>query len=56
MVHIVIGVVAIVTGVWWASADLVILCEVLKTLAYLGLVGFGMVAALAGIRQLRSGK
>ena len=56
MVHIAIGVVAIVAGVWWISTDFVIFCEVLKALGYLGLVGFGIVAALAGIRQLRSAK
>lgn len=56
MVHIVIGVVAIVVGTWWISTDFVIFREVLKALGYLGLVGFGIVAALAGIRQFRSGK
>ena len=54
MVHIAIGVAAIVAGAWWISTDFVIFCEVLKTLAYLGVVGFGIVAALAGIRQFRA--
>jgi hypothetical protein len=56
MVHIVIGVAAVVAGVWWISTDFVIFCEILKTLVYLGLIGFGIVAALAGIRQFRSAK
>jgi len=53
-VHIVIGVVAIIAGIWWISTDFVIFCEVLKALGYLGLVGFGIIATLAGIRQFRS--
>jgi len=56
MAHIVIGVVAIVAGAWWISTDFVIFCEVFKVLAYLGLIGFGFVAALGGIRQVRSAK
>ena len=56
MVHIAIGVVAIVAGTWWISTDSVVFAEVLKALVYLGLVGFGIVAALAGIRKFRSAK
>ena len=56
MVHIAIGVAAIVAGTWWISTDFVLFYEVLKILAYLGLLGFGVVAVLAGTRQFRSDK
>ena len=56
MVHIAIGAAAVIAGTWWISTDFVLFYEVLKILAYLSLLGFGVVAVLAGTRQFRSDK
>lgn len=52
MVHVIVGILALVLGIWAMLANWMIFVEVLKLLVFLGLVVFGAVAILAGVRQL----
>lgn len=54
MVHIIIGIVAVIWGILWMLPDWMFIGEILKMLVFLGLVGFGVVAVLAGLRQFRT--
>lgn len=54
MVHVIIGIVAIVWGILWMLPDWMFIGEILKMLVFLGLAGFGVVAVLAGLRQFRT--
>ena len=56
MVHIVIGIVAIAWGIWKLRPDWMFAGEILKLVACLGLIGFGIVAILAGLRKSRTNK
>ena len=56
MVHIIIGIAAITWGVWRMLPDWMFVGEILKIMAYLGLVGFGVIAVLAGLRRFRTNK
>jgi len=56
MVHVVIGILAIAWGIWMLLPDWMFAGPVLAVLAYIGLVAFGIVAFLAGTRQLRTNK
>ena len=53
MVHIIVGLVAIILGVLGLWSTWLISLEVLKLVVFCGLVGVGVIAFLAGIRQLR---
>lgn len=52
--HVIIGIVAVILGIWGMLADWMFFGEILKILVFLGLVGFGVVAVLAGLRQFRT--
>ena len=54
MVHFIIGVAVVILGVWGMLANWMIFSEILKMLVFAGLVGLGVVAILAGIRQLKA--
>ena len=54
MVHVIVGIMAVILGIWWMLPDWMFIGEILKMLVFLGLVGFGVVAALAGLRQFRT--
>ena len=54
MVHIIIGTVAIAWGIWRMLRDWMFVGEMLKITVFLGLVAFGIVAVLAGLRQFRA--
>ena len=53
MINLIVGVVVIVLGIigiranWWFFLDL------FKALIYLGFIGFGVIAMLAGMRSLK---
>ena len=54
MLHCVIGILAIICGIWMMLPDWMFLGEMLKMLVFLTLVGFGVLAVLAGFRRLRT--
>ena len=54
MTHIIIGILAIICGIWWLVPDWMFTSEILKILLFAGLILFGIVAVLAGLRQLRA--
>ena len=54
MVHAIVGIAALALGIWTMSANWMIFAEVAKLLLFLGLVVFGVVAVLAGVRRLRA--
>ena len=53
MVHIVIGALAIFWGMWRILRDWWFFAEILKILIFVGLIVFGIVAVLAGLRRFR---
>ena len=54
MLHIVIGIIAIVIGLWGIAGNWYMFIDVLVALAPPALVGFGIVALLAGIRRINT--
>ena len=54
MAHLVAGIAALVFGIWATLANWMIFAEVAKLLLLLGLVVFGVVAVLAGVKRLRT--
>lgn len=56
MVHVIIGILAIICGIWWMLPDWMFVAECLKILVFVGLVVFGVVAVLAGLRKFRTNK
>jgi len=52
MLHCIIGILAIICGIWMMLPDWMFIGEMLKMLVFLALVGFGVVAVLAGFRQV----
>ena len=55
MLHVIVGIVAIILGVLGLWSNWLLSVEVLKLVLFCGLVAVGVVAFLAGLRQL-SGK
>lgn len=56
MVHVLIGIAAIAWGLWMLGPDWMFAGEILKLVACLGLIGFGIVAILAGLRKFSTNK
>ena len=56
MLHIIVGVVVLAFGLWGISASWVISVEILKMLVFVGLVGFGIVAVLGGVRKIKTAR
>jgi len=56
MVHVIVGIVAVIWGIWGMLSDWMFIGEILKMLVFVGLVVFGVVAVLAGLRQFRTNK
>ena len=56
MLNLVIGILLILGGLWGVTRNWWIFLDVIKMLVFLGLIGFGGVAFLAGLKNLRSGK
>ena len=54
MLHIIVGIAVLVFGLWGISTSWVISVEILKMLVFVGLVGFGIVAVLGGIRKIKT--
>ena len=54
MIHIVIGIAAIIWGAWKILPDWMFVGEVLKILIFVALVMFGIVAVSAGLRRVRT--
>lgn len=54
MIHIIIGILAIICGIWWMLPDWMFTSEILKMLVFVGLVVFGVVAVLAGLRRFKA--
>lgn len=54
MVHVIIGILAIIWGIWMMLPDWMFFGEILKVVLFVGLVGFGVVAVLAGLRRFRN--
>ena len=54
MIHITIGILAIICGIWWLLPDWMFTSEILKILVFVGLVVFGVIAVLAGLRRFRT--
>jgi len=53
MVHIIVGLVAIILGLLGLWSNWLISLEVVKLLVFCALVGVGIIAFLAGVRHLR---
>lgn len=56
MIHIFVGIAAIAWGLWRMLPDWMFFSEILKTLLFFCLVGFGVVAIAAGSRKLRANR
>jgi hypothetical protein len=56
MIHIIIGVLAIICGIWWLLPDWMFTSEILKMLVFVGLIVFGVIAVLAGLRRFGTEK
>lgn len=56
MVHILIGILAIVLGIWRMLPDWMFFGEMLRILLFVALVGYGVISILAGLRQLGTRK
>ena len=56
MLHIIVGIAILALGLWGISTSWVISVEILKMLAFVGLVGFGIVAVLGGVRKIKTAK
>ena len=54
MVHIVIGIVAIVIGVWGVMANWYMFKDIVAGLLPFVIICFGLVALLAGIRSIKA--
>jgi len=53
MLHIVVGIVAIVIGLWGIARNWYMFIDILVAIIPLIIVGFGIVALLAGIRSMK---
>ena len=51
MLNLVLGVLFLIVGVWGILANWWLFWDVLKTFLFLSLIGFGVVAILAGIKK-----
>ena len=54
MVHIVVGIIAIVIGLWGIAVNWYMFKDMLVAIVPLAVVCFGLVALLAGIRSLKT--
>ena len=54
MLHIIVGVVAILIGLWGVARNWYMFIDILVAVLPLALIAFGIVALLAGIRKLKS--
>ena len=52
MLNLIIGVVLVALGCWGMQANWLMFMDTFKMLIFLALIGFGIVAVLAGVRQL----
>ena len=53
MLNIIIGIMVIVLGLWGITRNWYMFIDMLVTVVPLALIGFGIVALLAGIRSIR---
>ena len=56
MTNLIIGIVLVLAGAWGMFANWMMFADVLKMLIFLGLIGFGVIALLAGLRRLKTSK
>ena len=56
MLNLIIGIVLVIVGTWGIFANWMMFVDVLKMLVFLGLIGFGVIALLAGLRRLKTAK
>ena len=56
MLNIIIGSALILLGLWGMLTNWLMFVDIFKLLVLLGLVGFGIIAFLAGIKQLKISK
>ena len=56
MMNLVIGTILVIAGAWGILANWMMFVDVLKMLVFLGLIGFGVIALLAGLRRLKTAK
>ena len=54
MLHIIVGIIAIVIGLWGIMGNWYMFKDILVTIVPLLVLVFGMVAILAGIRSMRA--
>ena len=54
MLHIIVGVMAILIGLWGVARNWYMFIDILVAILPLALIAFGIVAFLAGIRKLKS--
>ncbi len=54
MLHIVVGIIAIVIGLWGIMGNWYMFKDILVTIVPLAVLLFGIVAVLAGIRKMRA--
>ena len=54
MLHVIIGITAIVVGLWGISRNWYMFLDMLLTMLPAGMIIFGIVALLAGLRSMRS--
>ena len=53
MLHITVGIIAIALGLWGIMRNWYMFVDIIIAIAPLALVGFGIVALLAGIRSIK---
>ncbi len=56
MLNLIIGIILVIAGAWGILANWMLFADVLKMLISLGLIGFGVIALLAGLRRLKAAK
>ncbi len=54
MLHIVVGIIAIVIGLWGIMGNWYMFKDILVTIVPLAVLLFGIVAVLAGIRKMKA--
>ena len=56
MINLAMGIVLILVGIWGISTHWLMFLDTFRIILFLGLVGFGVVAILAGARKMGQAK
>ena len=55
MFNVIVGIIAIILGLWGLFFHWILFKDVIIVLFFLGLIALGIVAFLAGVRKIRAG-